>query len=272
MIHPTAVIASDVHLPPSVRIGPYTVIESGAEIGERCIIGSHVTITGHVTMGADNSVDAGSVIGGAPQDVSFKHTTPSRVVIGSGNQIREHVTIHRAAAADGRTLIGNHCLLMVGAHVGHDSSVESGVIMANGTMLGGHVHVCAGAFIGGGAAIHQFVRIGRLAICQGNSAVTKSLPPFTMAAGINGLTGLNIVGMRRAGISAAGRASIKRAFELVYRRGLNTSQALELAREQTWERDAVEFLDFVGNPGKRGLCGLRSRQPRSTGIEEENQS
>lgn len=263
MIHPTALIASDAILGSEVRVGPYAVIESGAQIGDGCVIGAHTLISGFVSMGCENRVHAGAVLGADPQDIRFNPATPSRVLIGSHNQFREHCTVHRASVPNGQTCIGDHCFLMAGSHVGHDSVVGSGVILANGSMLGGHTRIGNGVFLGGGCAVHQFVRLGRLVICQGNSAITKSLPPFTMAAGINGLSGLNVVGLRRAGVSPAGRASIKTAFDLVFRRGLNLAGALEEAAPAAWEAEALEFLEFIRDPGPRGLCGLTRRPAKN---------
>lgn len=263
MIHPTALISPDATLGTNVRIGPYAVIESGAQIGDDCVIGAHVVISGFVSMGPQNVIHSGAVLGADPQDLRFDTSTPSRVLIGKNNQIREHCTIHRASIRNGQTRIGDHCFLMAGSHVGHDSEMGTGVILANGSMLGGHTRIGDGVFLGGGCAVHQFVRLGRLVICQGNSAITKSLPPFTMAAGINGLTGLNVIGLRRAGVSSSGRASIKAAFDLVFRRGFNVSQALQEAIHHPWEAEAFEFLTFIRDPGTRGLCGLASRSAKA---------
>ncbi len=268
MIHPTAVVSPGAILASDVQVGPYAVIEDGAQLGAGCVVGSHVVITRYVSLGERNLISPGAVIGAEPQDISFKRNTFSRVVIGTDNQIREHCTIHRSAVVHGITEVGNECFLMAGAHVGHDAKVGHRVILANGTMLGGHSRIGDGVFLGGGAAVHQFVRIGRLAICQGNSAITKSVPPFSMAAGINKLSGLNVIGLRRAGMTSKARASIKAAFTLIFRAGLNISQALERAADQQWEPEACEFLDFIRDPGKRGLCGLGNRSTKQSDSSE----
>ena len=145
---------------------------------------------------------------------------------------------------------------MAGAHLGHNARLGDHVIIANGSMLGGHVAVEDRVFIGGGCVFHQNVRVGRLAICQGASAFSKDIPPFTMAAERNGVAGLNVVGLRRAGLDAAQRAEIKAAFALLYRSGMNVAQALAAARERPWEAEGRAFWDFIEAAGKRGLCDL----------------
>jgi UDP-N-acetylglucosamine acyltransferase len=143
---------------------------------------------------------------------------------------------------------------MAGAHLAHNVSLGDYVVIANNALLGGHVQVAERVFIGGGCVFHQHVRVGRLAICQGASAFSKDIPPFTTAAERNGIAGLNVVGLRRAGFTAAQRAEIKAAFALLYRQGFNTTQALAVARERTWGAEAQAFFDFVAAAQKRGIC------------------
>jgi UDP-N-acetylglucosamine acyltransferase len=145
---------------------------------------------------------------------------------------------------------------MAGAHLAHNVRLGDRVVIANNAMLGGYTQVEDGVFIGGGCVFHQFIRVGRLAICQGASAFSKDIPPYTMAAERNGVAGLNIVGMRRAGFSPEQRAEIKEAFALLYRRGFNVTQALVAAGERAWGPEAQGFFDFVGAAKKRGYCDL----------------
>ena len=259
MIHPTAVVAPEARLGVGVEIGPYAVVETGAEIGDGCVIGAHAVVGGYVRMGAGNSVGAGAVIGGEPQDLGFKAATESYVRIGNGNRIREHCTVHRAVKAGGETVMGNDCFLMVGSHVGHDSRLGNRVIMANGVLLGGHVEVGDGAFLGGGTGIHQFVKVGRMAVTQGNSSLSKSVPPYLMTSGLNTVVGLNVVGLKRGGFSVAQRTEIKDAFDGLFRSGRNVSQAVAWARERSWGEAAQCFWEFVECAGRRGICGWRGR-------------
>ena len=256
MKHPTAVIHPDAILAEGIEIGPHAVIEGAARIGAGCVIHAHAVIGAHVIMGERNEIGHGAIIGGDPQDFAFKKSTHSRVEIGSDNRIREYATIHRGTAEGSATVVGDQCFLMVGAHLGHNVRLGSHVVIANNALLGGHVIVGDRVFIGGGCVFHQHVRIGRLAICQGASGFSKDIPPFTMAADINGVAGLNVVGLRRAGLDAAQRAEIKAAFALLYRSRMNVAQAIAAARERSWSEEGRAFWDFVSAAGKRGLCDL----------------
>jgi UDP-N-acetylglucosamine acyltransferase len=262
-IHPTAVIDPKAQLSSSVTVGPFAVIEGPAVIGEECAIAAHAVIGGNVTIGARNSIGHGAIIGGDPQDFAFKPEVQSRVVIGDGNRIREYVTIHRGTKDGTDTVVGNNCFLMAGAHLAHNVTLGDDVILANNVLLGGHVCVGDRVFIGGGCVFHQFIRVGSFAICQGAAGFSKDIPPFCMAAGRNAVAGLNVIGLRRAGFDSTQRAEIKRAFDLLYRSGRNTSQALASAREQTWDA-AKPFWEFVAAAGKKGLCALLSSSANQT--------
>ena len=265
-IHPTAIIDPAAQLGAGVRVGPYAVIEGAARIGDGCTIQAHAVIGAHVVMGRDNVIGCGAVIGGDPQDFAFGPEVRSEVLIGDGNRIREHCTIHRGTTEGSRTVVGNSCFLMAGAHLGHNARIGDHVILANNVALGGHVVVEDRAFLGGGSSFHQYIRVGRLAMCQGLSGFSKDLPPFTIGIEINGVAGLNMVGMRRAGLSREQRAEIKEAFALLYRRGLNTAQALAAARERSWGADAAALFEFVAAAKKRGICDFRG-SPRSGAME-----
>lgn len=267
MIHPTALIHPDAELGTSVTVGPHAVIEGPARIGDGCEIQAHAVVTGYVEMGKDNVIGYSAVIGGEPQDFAFKPEVRSTVRIGNGNKIREFSTIHRGTAEGSATIVGDECFLMAGAHLGHNVHLGNQVIIANNSLLGGHVQVGDRVFIGGGCVFHQHTRIGRLAICQGLSGYGKDIPPFTTGALINGIAGLNVIGLRRAGLSAAQRTEIKEAFALLYRGGLNTTQALAAARERTWGAEAQEFFDFVAAAKKRGICDFIPTRRRGPAEE-----
>lgn len=249
-IHPSAIVDGAAQIGADVEIGPYSVIGAGAAIGDKCTIQAHVVIDGTVKMGAGNFIGHGAIIGAAPQDLSFDSKTQSSVEIGAGNTIREYCTIHRGSTEGSATVIGDNNFLMVGTHLGHNCSLGNGVVIANDCLLAGHVRIDDRAFIGGGSRFHQGIRMGRLVMAEGR--FTQNLPPF-LGAAKNQVYGMNIVGMRRAGFSAADRDEIKRAFKLLYRSGLNTKQALEKAAESEFGPIGREFFEFVANAGKRGI-------------------
>lgn len=254
-IHPTAVIHPEAQLDSSVEIGPYVVIEGPARIGAGTRILAHAVLSGSVELGEENTVGYGAILGAPPQDLAFKPETRSGVVIGSHNVIREYCTLHRGTSDGSVTRLGDHNFLMAGAHLGHNVEVGNRCIIANNALLGGHVKVADQVFVGGGCVFHQFMRVGRLALTQGQSAFSKDIPPFTIAAERNGIAGLNVIGLRRAGLSTEERAEIKRAFNLLFRSGKNLKQALEEAGEVEWGQYAGDFFDFVRKT-KRGLCDL----------------
>ena len=259
VIHPSAVGNAAAQIGEGVRIGPGVCIEGPARIGAGCVLEAHVALVGAVTLGADCRVGHGSVIGGWPQDSSFDPATESGVEIGERTVIREHCTIHRGTKPGSITRVGAGCLLMAGAHLGHNSQVGERVIIANHVLLGGCVEIGDDAFIGGGSVFHQFTRVGRGAMIQGLSAFSKDVPPFALGAERNTVFGLNVVGLRRSGFTAAERAEIKAAFKLIYGSSLNVSQALEAARGQAWGKAATEVFDFAAVAKKRGLCGFKRR-------------
>lgn len=265
MIHPTAIIAAGAQIGTDVEIGPYAVIGAGAIVGEGSVIQPHVVLEGTVRIGKRNLVGCGSVLGGLPQDLAFNPETASGVDIGDRNVIREHCTIHRGTALASATEIGDDNFLMAGVHVGHDCRVANGVIIANNCLLGGHVQIDDGAFIGGGTTFHQFVHVGRLVMAQGSSGFGKDIPPFLLAAERNFVFGVNVLGLKRAGYSVAERQEIRRAFQLLYRSGLNTQQALAEAAASDLGPLGREFFEFVANARKRGI--VRYRHPAAGGDD-----
>ncbi len=253
-IHSTAIISPKAEIGADVEIGPYSVIGDSVAIGDGCRIGSHVSILEYAKIGSGCEVHSGAVLGDTPQDTGFKGCESS-VEIGSDCIIREGVTVHRGTDEGSVTRVGSGCFLMAFAHIAHNCTVESNVIMANNSMLAGHVHIGERVFVSGGAGVHQFVKIGRLSLLGGNSVCAKDVPPFCMVEPCtwNGVKGLNVIGMRRAGMDAAQRQDVKRAFKLIYGSGLNVKQALE--QIDLLKGDAAkEMADFV-RTSKRGICG-----------------
>src|SRR5437870_7058576 len=255
-IHPTAIVDPDAQIGADVEIGPFSIVGPQAVIGEKAIGQSHVVIEGDVAIGTGNFSGHGAIIGAPPQDVSFSPERKTRVQIGNDNIIREYCTIHRGSPDGSSTKIGDKNFLMAAAHIGHNCVIANNVIIANNCLLAGHVRVDDGAFLGGGSTFHQHMHVGRLVMVQGSSAFGKDLPPFVVAAERNAVFGVNVVGLRRAGFNTQDREEIKTAFKLVYTSGLNISQALKKAAAIKFAAPAREFLDFVGNAKKRGVCQL----------------
>lgn len=256
-IHPTAAVDPRAQLHDEVEIGAFALIGPDVTIGEGSVIQSHVVIEGTVRIGSENFIGPGSIIGGPPQDLAFDPNTKSSVELGDRNVIREHCTIHRGTVAGSSTKIGNDNFLMAGVHVGHNCRIADGVIIANNCLLAGYVEIDDRAFIGGGTTFHQNIHVGRLVMAQGSSGFGKDIPPFLLGGERNFVFGVNVVGLRRAGMSAEEREEIKRAFKLLYRSGLNTRQALEAAAAAEFGSLGREFFEFVANARKRGIVPYR---------------
>lgn len=267
-IHPTAVIHPRAQLPACVEVGPYAIIDAGVRLGEGCRVGAHVHLTGDTTAGARNFFDTGCVIGGAPQDLRFDGS-PTRLRIGDDNVFREHVTVHRSNRLEEDTVLGNGNLLMAHCHVGHNSRLGDRIIIANGALLGGHVVIQDRAFISGNCLIHQFVRVGGLSLMQGGSAISKDLAPFCIARGDNAISGLNVVGMRRAGLDAAARSEIRRLYHALFRSGAGRREALAAAGALVASEWGRLLVDFVAG-SKRGVVTERGGGGRrSEALEAE---
>jgi UDP-N-acetylglucosamine acyltransferase len=259
-IHPTAVVSPHAECGTNVRIGPFCVVEPGVVLGDGCHLVGRVTVKSGTVLGRDNLVLEGAVLGGMPQHIHMPEH-PGLVQIGDGNTIRENVTVHRALVAGNSTRIGNRCLLMVNTHVAHDCTLGDGVILTNNTMLGGHVSVADRAYLSGSVAVHQFCRIGRLAMVGGLARVRQDVPPFiTIDGGTTMVVGLNKVGLRRAGFSAIDVLQLKTAYRLIYRSGLPWDEMLEALRVEYPNGPASEFLPFFLN-NKRGFVQERRTPP-----------
>jgi UDP-N-acetylglucosamine acyltransferase len=256
MIHRTAVVDQDAHLAPDVRVGPYCVIGPGVFIGEGCELGAHVVIECNTRLGANCRISSNVVLGGDPQDSSYRGE-PTFCEIGEHNVLREFVTINRGCHGEKITRLGNHCLLMAGVHMAHDSQVGNNVTMANLATLAGHVQIGDRAVIGGLAAFHQFVRVGRLAMVGGTAGVMQDVPPFCMVQGSPPATvrGLNLVGLKRSGVSEQSISALKHAFRLLFRRNMLREHALEEVRASVELTPEVRmFVEWLEGPSKRGIC------------------
>jgi UDP-N-acetylglucosamine acyltransferase len=253
-IHPTAMVSTRARLADDVEIGAHAIIGENVALGAGCIVQAHAVLEGRTTFGAGNFVGYGAIIGATPQDFAYRDSVVSEVRIGDANTLREYVTIHRGTKEGSATVVGNDCYLMVGTHLGHNVNLGDKVVIANNCLLAGYVEVGSGAVLGGGTVFHQFLRIGPLAMVRGGTRFGKDIPPYVLADGKNLLSGVNAIGLRRAGFPPEVRQEIKRAFKLVYWSGINISQALERAKESSWSAEAQAFFDFIAF-SKRGVCG-----------------
>lgn len=231
LIHPTAVIHSGAKLHPSVKVGPYAVIGEKVTIGPDTEIGAHVVIDGHTELGARNRIFPGAAIGLESQDRKYDGSM-SQVKIGDNNLIREYVTINRATGAGEATLIGDNNLLMAYVHVAHNCIVGDNVVIANAVALAGHVEVESNAVIGGVLGVHQFVHIGRYAMVGGMSRIDRDVPPYMIVEGNPcRVRGLNLVGLRRAGLTQDNEGKtfqeLKQAFRWLYRSDLTFEAAVD---------------------------------------------
>jgi UDP-N-acetylglucosamine acyltransferase len=240
-----------------VEIGPFSVIEPGVTIGEGCILESRVVVKSGTTLGSNNHVFEGAVLGGLPQHVHVPES-PGRVIVGSGNTIRENVTIHRALETDEATIVGDNNLLMVNVHIAHDCRLGNFTIFANNAMIAGHVTVGDRAYVSGAAAVHQFCRIGPLAMVGGQAHVVKDVLPFVTVDGLSSLiVGLNQIGLRRAGHSAGEVRRLKEAYRVIYRSSLTWNEILARLRDEYAEGLASLFYQFLSTTTRGILCERR---------------
>jgi UDP-N-acetylglucosamine acyltransferase len=258
-IHPTAIVEAGAKLHPTVRLGPYSIIESGAELGEGCVIETNVRIYGQTRMGMHNRVCHGASIGSEPQDLSYTPEKAKPLRIGDHNHFKEGVNISHGIKEEHGTVIGNRNYFMAYSHVGHDCIVGDHNIFANNAVLGGHVELAHHVFLSGHTAVHQFCRIGPYAIVAGVSGVAQDVPPFTMVDGHRAeMVGLNVVGLRRGGFSPEQRNAIKQAYRLIYRSGLRIEEAVtRLANDDPGEN--VRTIIYFIKGSKRGLVSHRRR-------------
>lgn len=256
LIHPTAVIHPDAQLHPTVKVGAYAVIGDNVKVGTDTVIGAHAVIDGPTEIGERNYIFPGAAIGLDPQDLKYDGA-PSWVRIGDDNRIREYVTINRATGAGAATAIGNNNLLMAYVHVAHNCRIGNSVVIANSVALAGYVHIESKATIGGVLGIHQFVHIGRLAMVGGMSRIDRDVPPYMLVEGNpSRVRSLNLVGLKRAGMSAEQLGQLKKAFRTLYRSGHTLNESLELLDLLPDSEDLQHlrrFLRLSQMSGRRGL-------------------
>ncbi|MFZ5775551.1 MAG: acyl-ACP--UDP-N-acetylglucosamine O-acyltransferase [Thermodesulfobacteriota bacterium] len=265
-IHPTAVVDPGAELHETVTVGPYAVIDKGVRIGADSVVSPHAVVTGATTIGARTTIGPFATIGAPPQDLKY-HNEETRVVIGDDNQIREYVSIHRGTPGGrGITTVGNGNLLMAYTHVAHDCTLGDHVIMANAATLGGHVEVGDRVIIGGLTAVHQFSRIGEYAYIGGMSGISKDVPPYVITAGIRNqlrVTGINRIGLRRAGFSADSIKRLMNAYRIIFRTPeLLLQDALVKALDEGADCEPVARLVNFFKASKRSVI-------RQAGDDEE---
>jgi UDP-N-acetylglucosamine acyltransferase len=259
-VHPTALVDASARLADGVRVGPYAIVEGDTVVGARTEIRAHAVVKRFTSLGEDNVVFEGAVLGGEPQDVGFQGAD-SYVRIGHRNRIREGVTVHRATTPDGATVVGSDCFLMAYAHVAHDCHLADHVIIANNTALAGHVHIGERAFLSGGVVVHQFCRVGRLAMLGGNAKVVQDCLPFVITDGVPARArGLNVVGLRRAGVPAPRVRALREAYRLLARGGAPLADAL--ARVEAMDDPLASEMAAFARAATRGFAhGARGAEP-----------
>jgi UDP-N-acetylglucosamine acyltransferase len=273
-IHATALVADGAELGDNVEIGPYCVIGPQVKIGDRCRLHAHVVVEGRTTLGADCELFPFAVLGTTPQDKKLNADSIGALVVGDGNKIREHVTIHGGTPFGlGVTTIGDKNMFLAGAHVGHDATVGSSVVFTNGAAVAGHTVIENNSVLGAMVGIHQFARVGRLAMIGAGAMVSRDAPPFALVQGDRArLVGVNLIGLKRQGWSSEDVAITKRAFRQLFWRADTLAGRVEAARSQFGDHPAVrEILAFVAD-SRRGVCRPRGKldvgAERDTPIED----
>jgi len=246
-VHPDAVIG------PRTRIGEFCIVEQDVEIGADCLLEPYVFVKRWTTMGDRNEISAGTVLGTDPLDKNFKGDR-SYLRIGSDNRIREHYTVSRGTQPESVTSIGDGNYVMTSGHIAHNCAIGNNTVIASCALVAGHVMVEDQAFLSGGVVVHQYSRIGRLAMVGGNTRVNSDLPPFFLYTGFDVVAkGLNLVGLRRAGFTVAQVSALKKAYRLLYREGLKLEEALSRIETEVPGEEARHLVGFIRG-SKRGIC------------------
>lgn len=263
-IHPTAILEGDINLAEDVSIGPNCVLTGDITLGSGTKLIGHVYLTGPITMGENNIVYPFSCLGFAPQHANFDPGTPGKgLVIGEGNTFREQVTIHRAFEDEKPTTIGDRNLFMVSSHAGHDCSIGNDCTFANNALLAGHVIIEDRVILGGSAVVHQHCRIGYGAILSGIVGTGFDLAPWFMLTAINFAGSINLVGLRRNGVSRSDIDDAKWAYKVICKQGLSLSLIKEELQTRADSPMIADYIRFV-NVSTRGLCRARAKAARGT--------
>ncbi|HIE98457.1 MAG TPA: acyl-ACP--UDP-N-acetylglucosamine O-acyltransferase [Planctomycetes bacterium] len=274
-ISPLSQVASSAQLGKGVVVGPFCLIGPDVVVGDFCELNSHVVLTGRTTLGSHNKLHAGCVIGGEPQDVSYQESA-TEVLIGDNNIFREGVTVNRGAEKEDHvTRIGNRNMFMANSHVAHNCRIYNDVILVNGVLLGGHVHIHDRAIVSGNTVVHHFSTIGRLSFVSGGCRVPHDIPPFMLAAGSDKptLKTINVVGMRRAGISEHAIEVIRTTFRMLYRKHKTLAEVHEHFDETldgVKPLELSQLLQFIEaqRAGKLGRAREVGHAPAADGARE----
>src|SRR5581483_5085164 len=253
VVAPTARIHPDAVIGPRTRVGEFCVIESDVVIGADCLFEPYVYIKRWTTLGDRNEISAGTVLGTDPLDKGFTGER-SYLKIGSGNKIREHYTISRGTAPESVTELGDNNYIMTSGHVAHNCKLGNNIVLASCALIAGYVEIEDQAFVSGGVVVHQFSKIGRLAMIGGNTRINSDVPPFFLYAGHDVVAkGLNIVGLKRAGYKASDVAILKKAYQLLYRSGLKLQDALAKIEAEIPTPETLHLVKFIRS-SERGIC------------------
>jgi UDP-N-acetylglucosamine acyltransferase len=251
-IHPTSVVGPDVELAAGVDIGPLCLLDGKIRIGARTRLIGHATILGITELGADNVLHPGAVIGDEPQDLTYTGVARS-VKIGDRNVFREYSTVHRGSEHGDITIMGDDNFMMQNAHVAHDCRIGNSTIIAGGALLAGWVELGDRALVSGNCVVHQYTRIGRLAMMRGLSRTSRDVPPFCIMDGTHTLRGINVVGLKRAGIPSKSIHALRHAFTSLFGIRQNLKLAIErLEKSGDATPEVVEMLNFI-KASKRGV-------------------
>jgi len=254
-IHPSAVVGPEVALAPGVEVGPFCLLDGAIQIGARTRLVGHVTILGEVELGEANVLHPNVVIGDEPQDLAYSGG-PRRVRIGARNVFREGVTVHRGSERGDVTIIGDDNFMMQNSHVAHDCRIGNSTIIAGGALLAGWVEVGDRVLVSGNCVVHQYTRIGRLAMMRGLSRTSRDVPPFCIMDGTHTLRGINVIGLKRAGIPSKSIHALRHSFTALFGTRQNLKLAVERFTKSTDAPPCAEVTEMLGfiRTSKRGVA------------------